>query len=1113
MAIFKKLSYGASVAALLALAPVAAVEAQQTSASLRGSITAEAGAPVDGASVTLVHLPTATVSTATTSEGGSFSLSNLRVGGPYRISIQQPGFEPQIIENVFLAAGRQDPLRVTLRPASQTDTIVVRGQRIDSLSLDNGVGSVFSSRDLESQPTLNRDFTDILARDPLVRSNGTGELSIAGISPSLNSLTIDGVESGEQFGINSDGIFPTQRPPIDIDAIESVSVAITDFTVLNNGFRGGLINVVTKSGTNEFDGNVGFYYADESFSGDEAFDREVRTSDFTEEELSINIGGPIIKDKLFFFASYSDFERTDPLTFNFRDTDPEIFNIIRDLTQDLYGYDPGDKFSVANENATERLRLRFDWNITDDHRATFSYGNVEETQIGSFSTFDFPTSARTEDLENTTYTGELFSNWTDNLSTLFRVGYKESTFGRTPIGEAGGTAGSSFANFQIEDIDPNDPYFAANGLDGAALIGSSPIDIDLGPAQFDQANAILDELFTLYGEADYVLGDHTITGGFNFESYEVTNVFVPGSAGVVVFDGLSGFANQVADPSRGAGYFVNRPGSGQIEDGITFFSYDQLSLFVQDAWTVTPELELTFGLRYETYTDANETPDRLDTTDLNGVTRSFEDLYGIRGDATIDGVDVILPRFGFNWAASDRLTVRGGFGGYSGGDEQVAFANQYVPPLFSAEIDVLNNVDGRSIPQAALDEIANNQDGSIVETFGVLDPNFEIPVEWRTALAVDYNLDLSRFGMGDGYELTAQMVHSRADNALFWRNLGWERDDVPATGVSPDGRPIYPNMTELGLRTVIELTNADEGESTFFTLSAAKAYENGISFDLSYTNSSVEELNPLTSERAVSQFRGQVSPARNTPQAFTSVNEVEHTFNLYLEYERDFFRDLTTTIGLFGQVESGEPINYGFRSFNHLFGNAAAPREFAYGNNDPIYIPQLNAAGDGFDDPIVRFRNAGIEADFLEFIEAEDLVKYAGSVAPAYAGRGPWTQRWDFSFEQELPGIWGAERFVGDNNLKLTVDVVNFLNLLNNDWGQQLRGPGFNGLNVVRADLIDVNTGNTIEGALGEPVCGVDTQCIYEYHRMETDASGAEVIEENFNASVWRARVGIRYEF
>ncbi|MGX6648777.1 TonB-dependent receptor [Maricaulaceae bacterium MS644] len=1112
MTIFTKLSYGASIAALMALAPVAAVEAQQTSASVRGSITDGSGAALDGASVTLIHTPTASVSTATTNQGGTFSQSNLRVGGPYRITVERAGFEPEILEDIYLQPGSQNPLRITLRTETQTDTIMVRGQRLDSLSIDNGVGSVFSARELASQPSLNRDFTDVLARDPLVSSNGGGELNIGGLSSKLNSLTVDGIAVQEEFGINSSGVFPSQRPPIDIDAIEAVSVSVADFSVLNSGFQGGLVNVVTKSGTNEFDGVLGFYTTDDSMVGENAFGREIDSGDFSEEEVSINIGGPIIRDRLFFFVNYSEFQRETPLNFNFGDTDPEIFNIVRDLSQDVFGYDPGEKGSVNAANQTDRLLTKFDWVITDNHRATFTYLNLEETQVGSFGTFDLPSAARTEDLSTNQYSGELFSDWTDNFSTIVRVGLKKTDFTRTPIGQAGGAAGSNFSAIQIRDIAADDPYFAANGLDGAALVGSSPISINLGPDRFDQANAINDELFTLYAQGDYVLGDHTISVGGQWEDYSVQNVFVPGSAGVATVEGLQTFADGFVNE-----YFVDLPESGDVADAITSLEYKLLSLFVQDSWTVTPSLELTGGVRYERFIQDGQAPERLPVT-INGVTTSFQDAYGISGRDTLDGADIFLPRFGFNYSVNDDLTIRGGFGLYAGGNPQVLLANQFVPNTFRGSLDDIANFNGSQIPQSALDQIADaaaNANGDAVPAFGVFDPDFEIPSQLRFALAADYSLDLTRYGLGDDYRITLQALRSEANNAALQQNLLWSglRDDIPQTGVAPDGRPIYANIDALGIAGApILLTNTDEGFATQFSARVAKSYDFGVTFDVAYTWQEVEAVNDLGSSRAVSNFRGQSGPDRQNGSAIPVASASEHAFNVFLRYENDFVRDLTSSFTLFGRIDSGRPISYGMRSFNHLFGNPA-DGEFAYGNNDPLYVPTINAAGDGFDDPNATFADADVEADLLEFIEARGLEGYQGDFVQPGEDRSAWTQRWDFGFEQELPGIPGAARYVGDNNLKLTVDIQNVLNLISDDWGQRLNGPSNAGVTAARVNLVDTATGNTLRGNAGEPVCGVDTSCVYDYQFLETDASGEDIISENFSASVWRARIGIRYEF
>ncbi len=726
MSLLKKFAFSAATVALMAAAP-AAVYAQQTTASVRGTITDANGAPVSGAAVTIIHLPTATVASTVAGANGSFSQANLRVGGPYRLTVQADGYEAGIIEGVSLNAGSSAPLRITLNSTADiADVITVRGERLDSISLDNGIGSAFTAAEIDAQPSFSRDFSDVLARDPLVTSFGNGELSIAGVGRNFNTLSLDGIEIGEQFGIASGGAFPSQRPPIDLDSIESVSVTVADFSVLNNGFQGGNINVVTRSGTNEFDGVIGYYMTDADYVGDRAFGNDYDAGNFEEEEISINVGGPIIEDHLFFFVSYSEFERVAPSSPNLGDTDIALFDSIRSLTQSVYSYDPGDKRLADDSETTERLSVKLDWNINEDHRATLTYLELAEDQVSSFGSFDFPTAARQVPLNTDQISVELISDWTDNFSTLLRIGQKETQQRRTPIGEAGGPSGSSFASFTIEDIDPTDPWFAANGLDGAALVGSSPVTVRLGPDRFDQANAIDDELFTLYFQGDYTIDDHTLTFGLRYEDYSVLNVFVPGSAGVATFDGISDYANALVDE-----YFVDLPGSGNIEDGITEYSYELWAFFAQDTWTLSPNFEFNYGIRYERLSQDDQPPARLDVTLANGQTRTFEQLYGISGQDNLDGVDIILPRAGFNWSVNDRLTLRGGFGLFSGGSPAVFLANSYVPLTFRGNADNFAGISGSSIPQVALTEIATNAanaNGRFVPAFGVFSPDFEIPL-------------------------------------------------------------------------------------------------------------------------------------------------------------------------------------------------------------------------------------------------------------------------------------------------------------------------------------------------------------------------------------------------
>ena len=269
MTFLKKFAYGASVAALAAMAPVAAVHAQQTAAELRGAVIDANGAPIADARVTIIHVPTSTVSVATTTGSGQFFASGLRVGGPYSVVVSAAGFEGEAVDGLNLQPGSQSPLRITLAPQT-TEVITVTGQAINTTDLNNGVGSNFNARDIANQPSLNRDVVSTLLRDPLASSSGPNNLSVAGVNPRFNGVTIDGARQQDNFGLGSN-TFATARSPINIDIIESVALVASDYGVTSSGFTGGLVNVTTRGGTNEFDGSAFYYYRDQDYIGSSTF--------------------------------------------------------------------------------------------------------------------------------------------------------------------------------------------------------------------------------------------------------------------------------------------------------------------------------------------------------------------------------------------------------------------------------------------------------------------------------------------------------------------------------------------------------------------------------------------------------------------------------------------------------------------------------------------------------------------------------------------------------------------------------------------------------------------------------------------------------------------------
>jgi len=1147
MALFKKFALGASAAALAALAPVAAVHAQQTTASLRGTISDASGNPVSGATVTIVDTRTNSASQAVTSAGGTFFESGLRPGGPYTVTVSAPGFDAQVTEGLFMRVGNPETFSTVLGAAA-TDVIVVRGTAVQStLGLNAGVGTVFDSADLASQPSINRDIISSLLADPLVISNelsgrdrNNGVISIAGQPPRFNGFVIDGLAQQNDFGLDQ-GIFPTLRQPVSIEWIEETSVQAADYSVLSGGFTGGLVNVVTKSGSNEIDGGAYFYYRDESLSGDSAFGEDVNISDFTEEEYGAFVSGPIIQDKLFFFAGYEEFEATAPQNFNFRDVDPAIFEIIRQEVIDTYGYDPQSKTDTSVDELAERWRLRLDWNITDNHALAVSYTRSEDSLLTNVGTFDFPSTYYILSSEQDVYNAELNSDWTDNFSTTFRISRKEYVRGQDSLGEDS-AAGVSFGAFILEDIEADDPYFAANGLDGAALIGDDERTFELGPDVFRHQNAFEDERTTFYGQADWVLGDHTITFGGQYDQYDLVNTFGQFSRGEFIFNSLEDLANQEPLTVN----YINAT-TNDSNDTTAAWGYEQITLFAQDNWQATQKLNLNFGLRWDYYIQDDVPPTPLSVIDVADPTQltDFQSVYGVSGVDNLDGLDLVQPRFGFTYDASDRLTLSGGVGIYSGGSPQVWASNNFTPATISSFFQVfgLSGVTGSEVPQELQDIIAAgvtpafNPDGSEFENgnglqnIDVFSPDFEVPNVLRASLRADYNLNLDRWGLGDNYQLSASILYGKQRETIIWRNLAFDRPEIEAlTFTSPDGlRPVYPDLQRIptefgriGVPDAFQVETQEGGDSIALAFQVAKQYDNGFGFNASYTYQDVEDLLEYTSSRAVSAYRGIIGPDRQNVEVGRSTQDIEHSFRVTLNYERDFFRDLTSQVQVFGRISSGVPFSYGYdvdsssrgrATFGHM--NGGSPRDGA----DVLYIPLEN-------DPAVVFASPEDETAFNDLIAARGLEGFRGQLVPRNIDDSPWNQRWDLRFQQELPGIPGADRYFGDNRFKFVVDIENFLNLLNNDWGTVYSRTGsFGRADVVALGFAETDgNGDVLRDGDGDPIyvsaedrgitCQAAGSCALVYDSV-FDAEGFddEFVNPNEDDSVWRVRLGVRYEF
>lgn len=1078
-------------AACIALAAAVCVQpafGQTTSSEIRGQVIDSRGVPLAGANVRIVHEPSGTTSQTTTGSGGQFYQSGLRVGGPYRITVTRDGYQTGGRENVFLQPGSQNPFRFTLAD-SDADVEVMRvvGVRIgQGVELNSGVGSTFSARDISNQPSVERDVIKTLLRDPLAQSDSEGQLSVAGVNPRFNGLAIDGSLQQDDFGL-SDSTYATSRSPINLDAVESATLVASDYSVTATGFTGGLVNVVTKSGTNEFDGNIYWAYRDEDFVGDSFDGGRFDPAAFDEEEYGFTLGGPILKDRLFFFVSYDEFDASTPVDFARDDEqdgiDPAIFGELDSIIQNRFGIDSlGRPLSASIPETSERLLVKLDWNITDDHRASFTWQDTEESGTLGVTNTNFESAFYDTPTDLEAYTFQLFSDWTRNFSTTFRANFKE--FDRGQICRAGPDVGELQLRLRPEQLVGTD-------LEGMLADDSGQTFLTAGCDRFRHANDFSDERLQIFLSGDYIAGDHVITAGGEWEEYELFNLFVERSRGQFIFDGFDDLLAGNAEIG-----FRSVP-SLDPNDAAAEWSYDKLSLFVGDKWQITPDFELSYGLRYERFIQDDEPM----------FSQDIFDRFGVNTSANLDGNDLFMPRVGFQWTPFDRTTVTGGFGLYAGGNPQVWISNAFQPPtsLVSGEF---MNVDPSQIPQPLLDQAAV-ADTTVID---VIDDNFDTPSDWKASLRVEqgFDLDIGGVDLGEDYRFTAQYLYTRTNKGFRWRNLA--QTDLPEAlppGVAPDGRPIWADLQDLGISNLTQLTNFDNGESHVATVAVGKDYDFGLSYEVSYAFQDIEAVTEGGSSRGISSFRGIDDIDPNNPRPRISPYEVRNTIKVSVGFEREFIGNLATRLDVFGRIFSGDvwTPNFDRDSGNALFGR---PGDFESPfDNQPLYIPVP------VNDPRTVFASGFDQAGFFGFVEENGLP--VGQIAKVHSRRSSWNNIWDMRFQQELPGIPGIGRFIGDNRFKVQLDIENFPNLINSDWGKVEEGPSFTDLAIVRADLVTAEdvAANGIDGATAltgdapRLACQSQDDCLFRFNTFRERDTSFVVPEE----SVYRIRLTLRYDF
>ncbi|MFN2240044.1 MAG: carboxypeptidase regulatory-like domain-containing protein [Thermoanaerobaculia bacterium] len=965
------------VAGLVLPIPAAA---QVTTGTLTGTIFARDGAVLPGVTVEATHVPTGTTYQAWTGDSGRYTFPNIRVGGPYTVTASLDGFRTAVATNVQVGLGSTTAVPLTLDLAAVEQTIEVRAEA-DEILNPNRTGSTsrVSEQQIESLPTVNRSLQDFARTNPYTNvdpQDATAtRMTIAGKNNRYNNIQIDGAVNNDLFGLADTGTPGGQAdaPPISLDAIQELQVLISPYDVRHGGFTGGGVNAITRSGTNAINGSVFYSQRDDSFVGDGPNDDPI--TNFETEQYGGRIGGPILRDRLFFFLNGEVNSREEPTGVNALEgsisLNPAIAEIARraaQIAQDRYGHDVGTLGEFPQTKDSDNFFGRLDWNISSKNQFTLRHNYVDASRdVVSdrfFTRFRFPTSTYVFYDETNSTVAQLNSAISPTLFNEARVNYTT-----------------------IRDKRASRAEFPAIEIGGAPRSAQ----VILGSEQFSQANSLDQDILEITDDLTWLRGDHTLTIGTSNQIYDFANLFLAPAFGYYFFPTLDDF--EAGTPTRFEVTFATDPNNPRRP---TEFGAAQYGVYVNDVWQVSPTLSMTLGLRADM-------PSYDDTPSYNQI---VEDAIGWT-TAQIASEDVVLsPRAGFNWQLAENQQVRGGIGVFLGRAPYVWISNVYANTGVQQLTLVCNQPNcTTTFEPDPFSQPRNFAAGSGAFRVNLMDPDFQLPRILRATLGYDRELFW-------GVRGSAEVVYSQNLEDVYYTDA-----NSVQTGTSDlDGRPTYSRISP-SLTQAVLLTNTDKGDQLLGSVQINKRFSRGITLTANYAYQDATSAFDGTSSQAHSNFQFHHTQGDIfTPKESRSAFETEHRFNLAGSW--DFSTGIFThNVGLFYNAQSGRP-------YSLLFGTDINKDGFS--TNDLLYIPaadqviiQRHGSSTWTSDPAQQWKN---------FLAAAGLDADSGRILNRYESNEPWTRKLDFSYELGLPVI-------RDFRTSLTFDVLNVLNMIDEDQG------------------------------------------------------------------------------
>ena len=1013
----KKFLLNLSLTILLVGALITNAFGQITTSGLKGLIVDDKNEALAGATVVAIHIPSGTQYGVLTNKDGRFTISNMRVGGPYQVTVSFVGYKPTVFNDISLSLGNVSDMYVILSSTvtSLNEVIVSAGKNSIINSERTGAAINLSNELVNSIPTVSRGLKDYTKISPLANNSGSGT-SFAGSNNRYNQFSIDGLVNNDVFGLTSSGTNGGQAgiEPISLDAIEEFQINIAPYDVRQGGFTGGGINAVTKSGTNKFTGTAYFYGNNQKLIGtnEPIVNNNSPVAKQQDYQAGFSFGGPIIKNKVFFFLSGEITRKSYPLanvpgTGTSNITIDEISRVLAVLDKVAPSYDPGNYLNINSETNSNKILAKVNWNISDKHklilRHSYTYGeNINISRTADALRFEnngylFPSTTNSTGIELNSILG-------NNKSNRLMLGYTTVLDDRNPIG----------ADF---------PTVFINLTGGRS--------ITLGSEYSSVANLLKQKIFSVDDEFSIFKGKHSITVGTHNEFYSVYNLFVQNIFGSYAYNSLANFetigtAGEVAPTYYAIGYSFDATDNPSQSKGAADWKAMQYGVYAQDEYQVTNKLQVTAGLRLDVPVFASK-PGAND--DFNSV------YYAEDGVATGTIPKTRLmwaPRLGFNWDVFDNKStqVRGGSGLFTGRVPFVWISNQFSN---NGELNGAYSVGSSASSASPITNPAGltfNADPytqKLAEDLGkvagrgainVVDKNLKYPQVFRTNIAIDQKLP-------GGIIATVEGIYSKTFNNINFIDINRKVDpNFTFTGV--DQRPRYqltridPNYDE-----IIKTENTNLGYSYNLVFMLQKQFDNGFNAQISYTYGKSMDLNSGTSSVAYSNWR-----YVNNVYGLNDLRLTRSNFDLgsritgFISYKKDYAKGmLSTMVSLYYNGQSGQPLSYIYNGDMNGDGTT----------NDMIYIPATQSDINLIPITGSKPRTVADQWAALNAFISNDkyLNSHRGQYAERNAARSPFQNQFDFRVLQEFKIKIGTET----NKIQLSFDILNIGNLINKAWG------------------------------------------------------------------------------